>query len=152
MITIENAIIRFRNFAGAPDKFNPRGGKRSFAVFIDPEFAEELRRQGWNVKTLQPREEGDTPQDYLPVKVTFGRIPPKIAIVNPDGSQTHLDEETVKEVDTAEIENCDLVVRPYDWEVNGNTGRSAYVKSMYITLQETELDRKYRLMSQNGEN
>lgn len=144
MITIENAQIRFTNFAGAPDKFNRQGGKRSFAVFLEPGLAEELRKDGWNVKQLRPREEDELPQDYMQVKLVYGQRPPKIAIVNPNGSQTQLDEETVGLLDTAELVNVDLVIRPYDWVIDGKQGRTAYVKSLYATLAETELDRRYR--------
>lgn len=148
MITIENAKIRFRNFSGAPDKFNPQGGKRSFAVFLDLPMADQLHEEGWNIKVLKPREEGDQPQPYLPVKIVYGKVPPKVVVVRPDGSLEPLDEDTIDLLDSAELEYVDLVIRPYDWEMNGNSGRTAYLKSMYVTLAETELDRKYRTRAQ----
>ena len=54
-IKIEGARIVFRNLSGKPDKFNPQGGKRTFAVVIDdPEFAQSLKEEGrMEFKTVQ---------------------------------------------------------------------------------------------------
>jgi hypothetical protein len=46
-------------------------------------------------------------------------------------------------LDWAEFENIDLIVSGYDWDVNGKQGTKAYLKKMYVTLVEDELDRKY---------
>lgn len=140
-IRIEGARIGFRNFSGEEGRFNPKG-RRNFCVFLDEDIAKDMEKEGWNVKWLQPREEGDEPQAYLQVKLVFGKIPPKIVLVTGRG-KTRLDEDTVNILDWAEIQNVDLVIRPYNWEVNGNTGVSAYIKTMYVTLREDEFESKY---------
>lgn len=140
-IRIEGARIGFRNFSGEEGRFNPKG-RRNFCVFLEEDIAKDMEKEGWNVKWLQPREEGDEPQAYLQVKVVFGKIPPKIVLVTGRG-KTRLDEDTVNILDWAEIQNVDLVIRPYNWEVNGNTGVSAYIKTMYVTLREDEFESKY---------
>ena len=140
-IRIEGARIGFRNFSGEEGRFNPKG-RRNFCVFLEEDIAKDMEKEGWNVKWLQPREEGDELQAYLQVKVVFGKIPPKIVLVTGRG-KTRLDEDTVNILDWAEIQNVDLVIRPYNWEVNGNSGVSAYIKTMYVTLKEDEFESKY---------
>lgn len=140
-IVIESARIGFRNFSGKEGKFNP-AGRRNFCVFLETDVAEKLEKDGWNVKWLQPRDEEDDPQAYLQVAVSYGAIPPKIVLVTSHGKNT-LDEEAINILDWAEIENVDIIIRPYNWEVNGKTGVKAYVKSMYVTIFEDEFADKY---------
>ena len=44
-----------------------------------------------------------------------------------------LTEDTVEVIDDCDILSVDLDLRGYDWEVNGNTGRTAYLDSMCVT-------------------
>ena len=140
-ITIENARIMFRNFAGKEGKFNP-AGRRNFCVFLDVDAAEGLKADGWNIKYLQGREEDDIPQPILQVTVNYDFMPPKLWVVTKRG-KTLLDEDSVSALDWAELENVVITIRPYEWEVNGKTGVKAYIKSGYFTIREDELDDKY---------
>ena len=145
--SIENARIGFRNFVGAEGQFNPKG-QRNFCVFIDTPLAETLERDGWNVRWLEPRDEAEGRQAYLPVKVSFDNVPPKIMLIT-SRNKTLLEEEDVKMLDYAEISNVDLIINPYVWEIKGKgntpdkSGIKAYVKSMYVTLVEDEFESKY---------
>lgn len=140
-IIIEDADIGFRNFSGAEGKFNP-AGRRNFCVFLEPEVGKDLEEDGWNVRWLQPREEDDDPRPYLPVAVNYDNIPPKIVLITSRG-KTILDESMVGMLDWAEIKLVDLIIRPYNWEMNGKSGVKAYVKSLYVTIKEDELEQKY---------
>lgn len=140
-VTIENAKLAFRNFSGKEGRFNA-AGQRNFCILLDDDVAKDLSRIGWNVKVLKPRDEGDDPQPYIQVTVSYRVLPPKIVVLTSQ-NKTILGEETIHVLDWAEIDNVDLIIRPYQWEVNGKTGIKAYVKSMYISLIEDELEKKY---------
>lgn len=143
-IKIENARIVFRNLSGKPDKFNPQGGKRSFSVVIDdPEFANELKREGWNIKQFNQSPDSDEePAHFISVKVSYNNIPPHIYLCT-SKNKTLLNEDTVGQLDYAEISNVDIVITPYQYEMNGRSGISAYVKTMYVTVVEDEFASKY---------
>jgi len=95
------------------------------------------------VKFLKPRDPDEDPQAYLPVEVKYLSYPPKITLITGTGRQ-FLDEDTVNILDWAEFESVDLIVRPYNWELNGKIGVKAYLKTMYVTIVEDELAKKYR--------
>ena len=132
ILEISDARIIYRNFEGRGDKFN-REGDRNFAVIIpDQAIADELIEKGWNVKIKDPRDGYDDPFIFLPVKVKFnGRGP--AAYVASGKSYTKLDEETISMLDEIDIASVDMDIRPYDWEVSGKTGRTAYLQAINVT-------------------
>lgn len=140
-LSIEGARLIFRNFSGEAKAYNPEG-RRNFCILLEPEMAEVLANDGWNVKMLQPREEGDEPQPYLQVAVNFKNVPPKIVFIT-SKNKTVLDEESIDKLDWIEIANADVIISPYKWSVQGKEGIKAYLKSLYITAVEDEFESKY---------
>lgn len=144
-IRMENARIIWRNFSGKADKFNPKGGKRSFSVVIeDADLASQLIEDGWNVKQLKPRneEEEENPRYSMQVKVSFDNKPPRVYLVTRN-NKVLMTEDTIDSLDYAEIQNVDLVITPYTYDVNGKSGVAAYLKTMYVTVIEDEFADKY---------
>lgn len=134
ILQIDDCRIIFRNFEGREDKFN-RLGDRNFAVVIpDQDIADRLIEDGWNVKIRDPREEGDEPFMYLPVKVKFNDRGPRVYLRS-GKARVRLDEETVGQLDNIDISDVSLDVRPYDWEVNDKSGRTAYLQSIMVTQE-----------------
>lgn len=143
-LEIENANIGrggFRNFAGEKSQFNPTG-KRTFTVIFDEATGQALAQEGWHIRWREPRDEMDDRVALLQVEVKFGDYSPKIMLIS-GNDRTLLDESNIAILDTAEIGKADIIIRPYNWEVNGNIGTKAYVKSMYVTLQDDDFGGRY---------
>lgn len=136
ILQIDDARIIYRNFRGEGGKFN-REGDRNFAVVIPKqELADELRNRGWNVKIKPPKDEEDSPFMYLPVKVKFNDRGPQVYLRTGD-RVNRLDEETISILDDINIRSVDLDIHPYDWDVNGKSGRTAYLQSIEV-IQEID--------------
>ena len=131
IMQIDDARIIFKNFEGRGDKFN-REGDRNFSLLIeDPKTADAMIEKGWNVKIKEGRDPDEGPFMRLPVKVKFTDYGPTVYL-NSAGNVVKLNEESIGCLDNIEIETVNMDIRPYDWEVNGKTGRTAYLQSMEV--------------------
>ena len=142
ILQIDDARIVYRNFTGVGSKYN-REGDRNFAVVIPNEdLANQLTDDGWNVRIKPPRVDGDDPFMYLPVKVKFSDRGP-VVYLRSGRSMNKLDEESIGLIDNIDILSVDMDIRPYDWEVNGKTGRTAYLQSMCVIQRVDRFAEKY---------
>lgn len=147
VINLANVTIGFRNFEGVEGPYN-KTGERSFAVFLDPETAADLAEKGWNVKFPRVTEKIDPDQDsrnpYLQVSIGFDHFPANVFLIS-NGTPVKLTEPEVGMLDWAELELVDVVLRPYHWSVNRNSGIKAYLKSGYFTIVTDAFAAKYGL-------
>jgi hypothetical protein len=160
-VLMEGVRIIFRNFKGEEGQYN-REGVRNFGVVLPDEVAQAMLNDGWNVKYLKPSEEEkdegiEQGPPWLPVEAAFDKgRPPKIVLITSRG-KTALTEQTVEQLDWVDIATdertglpkCDLIVRPYFWtNAMGASGIKAYLKSMFVTIEEDDLERKYAELDQ----
>jgi len=138
---VEGAELIFRNFQGKEGLYN-REGERDFSVFLPEAAAKDMLAEGWNVKYLASRDEGEPDRPYVQVSANFQNRPPRIFMITTAG-RIALTEESVGVLDWADFENVDLIARGYEWNVNGKGGIKAYLQSMYATIEEDALARKY---------
>ena len=130
-LQMDDAKIIFKNFAGRGGKYN-REGDRNFCVKItDPDIADALIENGWNVKIKPPYEEGDLPDMMLKVKVKFSKFGPNIYLQSGD-VRRKLNEKTVDCIDRIDIDRVDLDIRPFDSEVQGKEWRTAYLDNILV--------------------
>lgn len=142
ILQIDDARICFRNFSGAGSAYN-REGDRNFAVVIDDEeIADALVREGWNVKKKPPRDEDDIPFMFLSVKVKFNDRGPNVYLKTA-GRPVRLDEDSVGCLDHIDIAGVDLDIAPHDWNVNGKSGRAAYLRSIHVTQDVDRFAERY---------
>ena len=139
-IVIEGARVKFKNFAGEQRQYNPVG-QRNFVLCLPDDLAEQLAKEGWNVKWKPGRHPEDPDEPQLVVKVKFketnsDRGLDPIAYLIQGRRKLALDGRTVGILDRLAPLNIDLIVRPYVWDVNGNTGITAYLEEIYYTAVE----------------
>lgn len=145
-LLVEDAELIFKNFGGEVTTYNQKGD-RTFGLILTDELADSLTKDGWNVKRLRDREDADegwTPPYFLPVAVSFKVRAPTIVVITSTGRR-YLSEGDVSALDYADVINIDLLITPYSWEMNDKTGIKAYLKSMYVTIQEDPLELKYAI-------
>lgn len=144
IIQIDGARLIYRNFSGRGTQYN-REGDRNFCIVIeDQETADMLLDAGYNVKIKQPREEGEAPFMYMKVNVKFHpkgsdleRLNPTVCLIT-GRNRNMLDEESICCLDSINIANVDLDLSGSNWNVQGRSGKSAYLSKIYVTQ---ELDR-----------
>lgn len=140
---VEDAQIIFRNFAGREGLFNTEGS-RNFCVILDQKTAQEMIKDDWNVRYLPAREDGEEEVPYIPVAVNFKNWPPRVVMMT-SRKKLNLGEDEVDVLDWANIEKVDLICRAYAWKVGDKSGIKAYLKSLFVTIEEDFLERKYAI-------
>lgn len=148
-VMVENATLLFRNFAGRERTFNSEGD-RNFSLMLPPETAKDLLKEGWRVKQLKPREGEDEGDYHLKVNVNYGKgRPPRCVMITSRG-RVDLGSDEVEILDWADIRKVDVIVNGY-WSDMAGGGFGGYLKSIFVTINEDELELKYADVQDAGE-
>lgn len=140
---------QFRNFSAEATRFAPAGLKRFFNIIIpNAEEAEALMHEGWNVSSWTPAATDENPDPEtsyrLEVQIKYrnrmgdplpDRLMP-LVVMRCNGVQTRLDEETVGQLDSADIVNADVQIAQSHWvNSRGEEGNSAYLRVGYFNIE-----------------
>lgn len=139
--TLKEIRMAFRNFAGREEKFNPAGA-RNFLILLEEDKAAEMAALGWPIKRMRPRDDEPEGAPFIKVKVRYEPKPPKIYLVTSRG-KTLMDEAALASLDYVDIERADVTLNPYEWDINGNEGVTAYVKTLFIKAVEDYLEEEW---------
>lgn len=151
-LLIEDGAILYRNFTGRETDFN-REGDRNFNVIIDdPVTAQQMQEDGWNVKFRAPRDPQDSGIHHIKVNVNFKSARGPKIYIHTGRSVAELTTETVGMLDNADIQSVDMLISPFHWERNGQSGISAYLDTLHVVIKEDPFAHKYANLEQNNAN
>ena len=144
-IEIRGAKIARRNFRGEERRWQGKiinaEGNRNFILILPDELVGDLIAEGWNVKQFKNGEDGEPGDYFINVKVNFSYKPPTIWLVSTktDGTKTRtrLDEDTVGELDFADIVDVKILVKPVVRQstFTGEDMVTAYLETMYVEVE-----------------
>lgn len=140
-LKLEGCRLCFKNFAGKEDRYNPPG-RRVFNVILTPAQAEDAQHKGWHVKVLKPKTPEAEPIPYISVSVSYKFKPPKIVMIC-GKKRVQLDEDSVDQLDYAEVLDCDVVLSPNESRGPLGTFVRAYLSVMYVTIADDPFAEKY---------
>lgn len=150
-LRLKDTRLIFRNFAGRADAngYNNEGDRNVCIVLDDISLVQDLIKEGWNIKQTKPREGFEDefqPSYYVKANVKYrdktGALkayPPMIYVVT-NKQKVLLNEDTVAQLDHAEIQDVRVELSPYRWTKGSKSGISVYVTKMYVHVIEDEFD------------
>lgn len=142
-VELEDVKVKwaFSHFDGREDTFNAEGDY-NFQVILSDEQAEQLREEGWNVRTRDGYEEGDPPEHLLKVKISYKYTPPKIYLIKGE-RKLRAEPRDLADIRRDTCEQLDVIITPSRWVVGANTGITAYAKEVYAKVKESRFSSKY---------
>lgn len=142
---VEDGRIIFRNFAGKENLPYNRKGIRNFAIILPEDIAQDMLADGWNVKWPKPQPDGEIGDPFVRVEVRYDIRPPRVVLLT-ETTRTQLDEDSVELLDWANIKTVDLIARGSNWTAaDGKHGIKAYLQSLFVTIEEDALEKKYEI-------
>lgn len=143
-LLIEDARLIFRNFSGVEREYNSEGD-RNFSVILEPSLARKLLEEGWRVKQLKPREEGEEGDYHLKVTVNYKKGRPPRCVLISSSNRTELGGDEVGILDSVDIKRADVFINGW-WSDMAGGGYGGFLKTALITINEDELEMKYAEM------
>lgn len=131
----------FSHFDGRADTFNDEGD-HNFTLILPEETALELDRIGWNIKKMDPYEEGDPPEYLFKIKISYKYEAPMIYLIKGE-RKFRADEKDLRDIKRTTVEQLDVIVTPSRWVNGQRSGISAYVKEMYVKISQSRFAREY---------
>ena len=146
-VELEDCVIVSKNFSGATVKHNGKimnnEGVRNFLLLLPPDIAQELEERSWRVKYFAPKEEGDEPQAFMKVNVSYRQTPPVVHYIS-DGVDTHLGENRVHMLDDVNIEMLDMRLSAFSRQDDDGVWRkSAFLDELWATVTPDRFAAKY---------
>ena len=148
---IENAPVKYRNFAGVKTQYN-REGDSNFVIILDEEVAKNMMDDvdeqgiGWYIKPV----EFDTGKIEYQLKLRLGDgryKDPDVFVVGEDGRPIPFNRGQWPRLDksTITISFVDVVFHQSrkTFEYQGKEYYSAYVDEVFVNIVESDLRRKY---------
>lgn len=137
-LKIRNAELRFKNFAGVGKKFNAEGD-RNFHVVINPNDADKLQKDGWNIKWHEPRNEDEDRWASLKVAARFDKYPPTV-MIRTDGVTTPLNAGSVGILDWATLSNVNVMITASYWTTATGKGFKAYLSRLMADVDSDDFE------------
>lgn len=145
-LVIEDAVLRFHNFAGAQTDFNMKGNRNFDVILPDKEMALAMGEKGWNIKIRKPIDPDDDPYYTLNVKINMdSRWPPKIIQVNRN-QHIQYDAAMLNGLDDVAMDDIGVVINGSEWENDRfGHGIKAYLDQMFFRVKPSVFGHKYDL-------
>ena len=148
---VQNTTLVYKNFSGAPTKYNREGGRPTFAIVLDPQQADKFREKGFNIKPFRPQDEEELYS--LEIKVNWNsRFPPNINVIElvqgqVKGKPKPKNRITSGVLDTFQIKKADVLFNGHEYDPVDHPGKcTAYLSTAYIHVELNELDAIYSEM------
>ena len=149
---IEDAKIRFHNYAGLQTDFNAAGNRNFDVILPDNEMAVAMGEKGWNVKIRKPRDPEEPPYYTLNVKINMNsKYPPTFEQIVKGGDNIVYDEidlgtfdpnkptqrrhgkdDPEKTPDEMNLTKIVVVINGSSWESQFGSGIKAYLDQFYF--------------------
>lgn len=133
--SLEDVEITYKNFSGRATDHTPEGNRTFGIVIRHEDVVNEMFRDGWRLKCIPGSGESHPDVHYLPIHLWYRRLPPYVTMKNNDGN-SYLSESEIYILDELDLMYADIDVVGYHWEVNGNRGVKAVLRTLSVAVDE----------------